>query len=442
MQVNFHKIATEITDRAIAAVDPYKLLIDQVALVRNRLTIKNIFSFDLDQFETIKLIGFGKGVAPMAAAMEEILDKRYSKGKIVVKYGHSLPLKKTEVFEASHPIPDANTLAATANILNFVDSLKEKDLVIVVISGGGSALFELLPRSIKLSDLDTLSRLLLASGANIGEINIIRKHISLVKGGRLAQKIAPANCICLILSDVIGDPVASISSGPTAPDPSTFDDAIEIVHRYKLESKIPKCILDYLQDGCDGKIPDTPKGNETLFERVHNIVVGNNRLALEKAKTVAEKHKLTTLLLTDRMEGEAREIAKFISAMIKSALRSGIPAASPGCVLMGGESIVKISGKGKGGRKQELALAVLDSMRDFDGPFYFSSIGTDGTDGPTDAAGAWIDHNSFRKAMSLNLNPNEYLEDNDAYHFFEKLGQLIKTGPTRTNVMDLAFFLI
>ena len=200
--------------------------------------------------------------------------------------------------------------------------------------------------------------------------------------------------------------------------------------------------MDYLQDGCDGKIPDTPKGNETLFERVHNIVVGNNRLALEKAKTVAEKHKLTTLLLTDRMEGEAREIAKFISAMIKSALRSGIPAASPGCVLMGGESIVKISGKGKGGRNQELALAVLDSMRDFDGPFYFSSIGTDGTDGPTDAAGAWIDHNSFRKAMSLNLNPNEYLEDNDAYHFFEKLGQLIKTGPTRTNVMDLAFFLI
>ncbi len=439
---NIHKFADQMIQKAIKAVDPFQLIKNQIQLENNKLIISGEEAFDLNKINRIKLIGFGKGVAPMAAAMEEIMAKRIEKGRIVVKYGHAMNLKKTDVFEAAHPIPDANTLAATANILKFIDDLTADDLVIVVISGGGSALFELLPDYITLSDLEELSRLLLSSGATIGEINIIRKHISLVKGGRLAQRIAPAKCLSLILSDVIGDPLTSIASGPTAPDNSTFNDALHTIKQYNLTEKVPPSIIKHLDAGEKGKIIDTPKPGEVLFKSIHNHIIGNNRLALEEAKKIAAKTGYQTHLLTDQMEGEAREIAKLLAAMIKSALQSGIPVSSPGCILLGGEPTVTLSGNGKGGRNQELVLAVLLAMQDIDQPFYFCSVGTDGTDGPTDAAGAWIDHKSFNKANQLNLKPEVYLKNNDAYHFFDQINQLIKTGPTRTNVMDIAYFIV
>ena len=438
INMNKHKhIADNMIESALRAVDPYYLILDQLKLADNILRIQNKDTINLAEFERIFVIGAGKGTAPMALAMEELLGEKLTAGAINVKYGHGQKLKKIQLFEAGHPILDENTINNTKKILQIADQAGEDDLVIVLITGGGSALLEILPEGISLENLATLNHLLLSSGAAIDEINTIRKHLSLIKGGQLAKRIAPARTVSLILSDVIGDPLQSIASGPTSPDSTTFKHAVGIISQYGLTHKIPLKILEYLQKGSSGEILDTPGDQDAVFKYVANYVIGNNALALSKLKQVAESSGYKTVLLTDRMQGEAREIAKLLAGMIKSGMQSGFPVSSPGCILLGGEPTVTLSGDGKGGRNQEITLALLDEIKDCHSEFYFCSLGTDGTDGPTDAAGAWIDENTINKVVSKDLNIADYLQRNDSYYFFEQIDQLIITGPTRTNVMDI-----
>lgn len=437
---NKKQLARKMIDAALNAVDPYNLIKEQIKQDGSKLEI-NGDVLDLNHFENIYLVGAGKGCAPMAAAMEALLGDRLKAGVITVKYEHGQPLKKTKITEAGHPIPDENSLRGTREILHLLDHAENNDLVFVLITGGGSALLEDLPEGITLNQLAETNKLLLASGAVIDEINTIRKHISLVKAGQLTRAIYPARAVTLILSDVIGDPLQSIASGPTAPDNTTFGDASRIVERYGLQDKLPENIMTRIIDGAGGAIDETPGADDPVFNHVKNYIIGNNRLALNRMQDEAQQAGYKTLILTDSASGEAREAARFFAAIVRSAARTGQPLASPGCLIFGGETTVTLRGSGKGGRNQELVLAALNALRDMEKPFYFCSVGSDGNDGPTDAAGAWIDQNSYQKTLEQKLDIDDFLDRNDAYHFFEKLDQLIKTGPTRTNVMDMAFCL-
>ncbi|MEJ2054574.1 MAG: glycerate kinase [Calditrichaceae bacterium] len=434
-------IARRMIDSAIKTVDPYHLIHDQLSIDRDSLKIQEKRIINLSEYENIYVIGTGKGAAPMAYAMEELLGNRLKEGAINVKYGHGQRLNKINLFEAGHPVLDQNTLKNTKTLLEIADKAGKDDLVFVLITGGGSALMELLPDNIELADLAELTQLLLSSGAVINEINTIRKHLSLVKGGQLAKRIAPARTISLILSDVIGDPIESIASGPTAPDPSTYSDSMRILEKYGLMDKIPVSIFEYLNRGKNGSIKETPKKIDVFFKAVENYIIGNNALALSRLKEQAEKNGFKTILLTDRVEGEAKEIARLLAGIIKSGMYSGFPVASPGCIILGGEPTVTLSGSGKGGRNQEITLAMAELLKDVKSKFYFCSFGTDGTDGPTDAAGAWIDEKTKDRIRKKNLSVTDHLKNNDSYHFFKHIDQLLITGPTRTNVMDVIFCL-
>jgi len=440
MQDKFRQIAGQIIQGAIKAVDPYTLIKEQIVKKGTVLYCKGLEPIDLSRYQRVFICGAGKGTAPMARAMEELLGDFLLGGDIIVKYGHKDQLQKAALHEAAHPVPDENTLKATNMLLENLRDLRENDCVFVLLTGGGSALMESLPDGIQLADLQQLSAALLESGANIHEINCIRKHISRIKGGRLARKIHPARCITLALSDVIGDDLSVIASGPTSADPSTFTEALAILEKYRITDKIPDVIIRYLQDGKAGKNAETPKSDDIIFQSVSNTVIGNNRLALGRAAAIAGANGFNTMILTSMLEGEAREAAKVIGSVIKEIQVTNKPLNKPACILLGGEPTVQIHGKGKGGRNQELALAVaLNGIRQ---PFVFVSCGSDGTDGPTDAAGAIVDQDTISRAEEKQLNAAACLENNDAYHFFSPLDDLIMTGPTGTNVMDIIFALI
>jgi glycerate-2-kinase len=437
---DIRKIAYEIMGSALKAVDPYFLIKDQLRRDQNIISFSDHKSVDLSKYERIFICGAGKGTAPMTRAMEEILGDLLVGGDIIVKYEHVDILKKVKLHEAAHPVPDKNTLMASETLLHNMTGLTENDCVFVLLTGGGSALLEILPDNITLSDLQKLSSVLLECSATIHEINCIRKHISMIKGGQLARNIYPATCMTLVLSDVIGDDLSVIASGPTSPDPSTYHEALDILDKYSVRDKIPSSVLHHLEEGANGNIAETPDSNDKIFETVSNVIIGNNRLALNTAQKKAESFGYNTLPLTSMLEGEAKEIATVVSSIIREIQMTDIPLKKPACVLLGGEPTVKITGSGKGGRNQELALAI--ALRNIKDPFIFISVGTDGTDGPTDAAGAIVDNTTLQKAEKAGLNAREYLLNNDSYHFFAKLGDLIKTGPTGTNVMDVIFALI
>jgi len=432
--------AQKILDSALKAVDPYHLVFDQVNKENNKLFFQSGYQLELDDFNDVYILGIGKGVAPMAKALSELLDDKLVSGEIIVKYEHGEEVNKINVHEAGHPIPDENTLKATSLVLEKFKNLNEDDLVFVLLTGGGSALFELLPDTVSLDDLQELNGILLGCGATIHEINCIRKHISLIKGGQLARVIHPAKVVTLALSDVVGDDLSVIASGPTTPDESTFDDTFSILKKYKIEDKIPQSILEVLTDGVNGKRPETPKGSDPIFNSVTNMVIGNNILSLQAAEDQAKKLGFNTQILTSMIQGEVKELAKVIDAVIREVQQSNIPIEKPACLLIGGEPTVKVTGKGKGGRNQEFALQVLE--KNIEEPYLFLSCGTDGTDGPTDAAGAIVTNNTLQKANKLDFDLMEYLNNNDAYNFFNPLNELIKTGPTRTNVMDVMIALI
>jgi hydroxypyruvate reductase len=434
------KTLEDIFTAGVKAVDPERAVQKYVRRQGNQLFVGDC-SYILDTYRRIFLIGAGKGTAPMAKALEDILGERLTKGLIIVKYGHGIPLEKTQILEAAHPIPDDAGLRATEELLKLAQECTKEDLILCAFSGGGSALLPAPLFPITLDQKQATTRLLLACGATIDEINAIRKHLSRSKGGWLAKEAYPATIISLLLSDVIGDRLDVIASGPTVPDESTYSDCIKIIDRYKLSDRLPKSVTDYFIKGAAGSLPETPKAGDPVFSHVQNLIVGNNRESLLAAQERALSLGYNTIVLSSQIEGEAREVAQVFGAIGKEISQANLPISPPACIIAGGETTVTIQGRGKGGRSQELALACAIAIDGWGG-ISLLSAGTDGTDGPTDAAGAIVNGTTCKRARQTNLYPRDFLLANDSYTFFESLGGLLKTGPTRTNVMDIICMLV
>ena len=432
--------AKKIFLQAIWAADPGQILSSHVSLHNNVLRVGKK-KYPLSGFERVLVGGTGKASAAMAANLERILGSRITAGWINVKYGHGRKLRRIHVQEAGHPLPDENGIKGAQEIVRLLSNLTERDLVIFLISGGGSALLPSPLPEITLEEKQKVTDLLLSCGATIQEINVLRKHLSILKGGGLARIVYPATLISLILSDVIGDPLDAIASGPTVPDPTRFEDCARILDRYELWEKIPLSVAQHIREGLEGKREETLKEGNPAFEKVYNLIVGNNLLAMKAAQKKARALGFRTIMLSSLVEGETREAAKVHAAVAKEVLLSGNPIPPPACVLSGGETTVTLKGKGKGGRNQEFALALAMEIAGWK-EIVALSAGTDGTDGPTDAAGAFADGETLCRAKTLALDPWAHLRENDSYPFFQKLGDLLMTGPTGTNVMDLRIMLI
>ncbi len=433
--------AIEILNFSINSVKPGVFIKNNVSLTNNILTIKN-HKYDISKFDHIYVIGAGKASAFMAKEMEKILGGRITDGIVITKYSHTADCSKIKILEAGHPVVDENSLSATEELLLLLNKTGKYDLVIVLISGGGSSLMEALPKSISLNDLQTINESLLKCGASIEEINSVRKNLSLVKGGKLTSAIYPSNGVGLIISDIINDPIKDIASGPTVPQNINSNDAMNIIKKYNIQNELPKTVIEFLKS----KLMETSSNEKTTSPiastRITNIIIGNNKIALANAIETARESGFNTYLLSDKMQGEAKTVGKEIAAIIKKIIYENKPIRKPACLLFGGETTVKLTGTGLGGRNQELVLAALLELQNVKAEFSFLSCGTDGTDGPTDAAGALINNHSWKLAEQLGLNPEEFLINNDSYNFFNRINGLIKTGPTGTNVMDIGIALI
>ncbi len=420
---------------ALTAVDPEEAVRRHMHRHGTRLVIDGQ-ELDLERYRRVFVLGAGKGTAPMAKALEDLLESYLTQGVIVVKYGHGVPLERVRVLEAAHPVPDAAGVRATEELLHLASQAGTDDLIVAAFSGGGSALTPAPVPPVTLEHKQKTTELLLGAGATIHEVNAVRKHLSRFKGGGLARAAAPARVVTLLVSDVIGDPLDVIASGPTAPDLSTYREAFEVMERYGLKDKIPSEVLHVLQEGLEGRRPETPKPNDRVFQKVFHTIVANNPAALKAAEEEAVRRGYRTLVLTSRLEGEARHVAKVIAALAKEVAVFGRPVAPPACLLFGGETTVSLGPfPGKGGRNQELALAAALAL---DGWHQVTllSAGTDGTDGPTDAAGAFADGSTVIRSARMGWHASSFLDAHNAYPLFEGLGDLVTTGPTRTNVMD------
>lgn len=437
--------ATEIFNNALSAVDPYKAVERFLALEGEKLTVgppgERTVELDLSRFARISLVGGGKATAPMARALEDLFGTRLQRGFINVKDGFVEPLKVAEIVEAGHPLPDQRGVAGTKKIQDWLESLGEKDLVFALISGGGSALLPLPAGEVGLTEKQELTGRLLACGASIDEINAVRKHISRCKGGQLARSAYPATVVDLLVSDVVGDRLDVIASGPFAPDPTTYADVDDILQRYDLRD-IPPLIKTHLQAGRQKKIPETPKQGAPEFERVSHHIVASNILALEAAAKSARNLGYETVILSSMVEGETRDVARVHGAIGKEIVQSGYPAASPACLISGGETTVTIRGSGLGGRNQEFCLAVALDLEGYAPRMVVLSGGTDGNDGPTDAAGGIVDPLTIRRGAEQGMRGRDFLQQNDSYHFLQQTGDLLLTGPTNTNVMDVRIVLV
>jgi len=432
--------AVSIFQKGLQAVEPGAAIKKYCRLENNRLFIgDNVYN--LSMYKNLFVIGAGKASAPMAAALEDILGERITKGIINVKYKHVAHLDRIKLIEAGHPIPDENGQNGASAILDLAHSAEKNDLVLCLISGGGSALLPLPYKGLTLKDKQETIKELLACGASIHEINAIRKHTSMIKGGRLALAAHPATLVSLILSDVVGDDLDVISSGLTVADSTTYKDCIKIFEKYNIIKKLPENIINHIKTGISGKLPESPKTGDPVFEKTYNLVIGSNMEAMLAAKLHAEVLGYKTIVLSSMIEGETREVAKVHGAIAKEIIKTGNPLPPPACILSGGETTVTLKGKGLGGRNQEFSLAAAIDIAGADSIVVLSG-GTDGTDGPTDAAGAIADNNTFKRAKDMGIDPYNFLENNDSYHFFKKLDDLLITGPTNTNVMDLRILLV
>ncbi|MCC7496787.1 MAG: glycerate kinase [Bryobacterales bacterium] len=435
-----HRHALRIFRTALKAADPVEAVRRSLRLHGNTLMV-GARRYYLGSFERILVVGAGKAGATMASAVEHVLGRRITAGLINTKYQHTARLRRIELNECGHPVPDENGVAGARRIAELARGAGPHDLVLCLISGGASALMPLPAGPITLEEKQQVTRLLLRSGANIHEINAVRKHLSAIKGGQLARLAAPATVVALMLSDVIGDDLDVIGSGPTAPDASTFQRARSILAKYALMDQAPAAVIERLRAGEAGLIPETPKAGEALFHRVQNVVVGSNRLAVNAAALQARQLGYRPLVLSTLVEGETREIARMHAAIAREVKLSGRPVKPPACILSGGETTVTVKGDGKGGRNQEFALAAAIELAGVDAVTVLSA-GTDGTDGPTDAAGAIADGETLARARKLDLEAVRHLAENNAYPFFDALGDLVCTGPTGTNVMDVMLVLV
>lgn len=432
-------IAEQIFLAGVRSVLPGNLIREHVSLHGSDLSFAGI-KLSLDEINNIFVIGAGKASAVMAKEMEEIVGHYITSGHVVVKYGHGCDTKLISIKEAGHPVPDSGGVKATEKIIQIATQAKNDDLVVCVLSGGGSALLADHPPGITLEEMILLNELLLKSGADIREINTVRKHLSLVKGGQLAKIVYPATLISLILSDVIDDPLDVIASGPTVADPTTFADALTVLDKYSLVQKTPASIISYLQVGMEGALPETPGPQEECFSKTYNIIIGSNKSALNAAQQKATDLGLNNIIVTNQLKGSVTDAADHI---LDFAIRvqQDDKVKKPVCLLYGGESTIKIQGIGLGGRNQHLALYAASKLKDKKG-ITLLTAGTDGTDGPTDAAGAVVDSTTGRTASQLNLKMEDYLQTFDSYNFFKKAGGHINTGPTMTNVMDLVVVIV
>ena len=397
--------------------------------------------YDLSKYEKVFVLGAGKASASMAKALEEMLGQKIAEGLVCVKYDHLAPVNTVRLVEAAHPVPDKPGQDGAQAIMTLASKAQKGDLVISAFSGGGSALLPLPVEGVRLEDKQEATKLLLACGATIHEINAVRKHISQVKGGGLARAVSPATHVALILSDVVGDDLDVIASGPTVPDSSTFADCLKIFTKYGITEKVPEAVLDHIRQGVEGNMAENPKPGDPLFQTVQNAIVGSNMECVLTAEKKARALGYHTLILSSMIEGETIDVAHVHGGIAKEIVKTGHPLSAPACVLSGGETTVTIKGDGLGGRNQEFALAAACIISGWDNVVMLSG-GTDGTDGPTDAAGAVVDGFTVTRGQELGLDAATYLSNNDAYHFFEGTGDLIKTGPTNTNVMDLRIVLV
>jgi hydroxypyruvate reductase len=424
-----HKQGNQIASilaAAIDAVEPGEAIKRFVFREENKCSVAGQI-FDLNNYENIYLMAFGKASMPMSLALMEIFGERFHQGWVVPKHASAFSDSRLIIIPGGHPLPDETSLHAGEMLLEAAESFTDKDLVFCLISGGGSALITAPYVGVSLADMREMTRQLLACGARIDEINALRRHLDRIKGGGLAKKISPATVVSLILSDVVNSPLEAIASGPTAPDPSTMQEVWQILEKYNLTGKIPLNIVSHFK-----KNIETPKPGDALFSSVANILVGSNEIAAQAAAEKAHQLGFETKILGNDWQGEAREVAKTLTQKFTTSTKT------PLCMIAGGETTVTLKGSGKGGRNLELALAAvpfLDGLPDV----MLVSLATDGEDGPTDAAGAVVTGETANKAKELDLNPEDYLKNNDSYHFFEELGDLLKPGPTGTNVNDLTF---
>jgi hydroxypyruvate reductase len=434
------KKAAAVFRAALEAADPVQAVLRHLQL-KGEALIAGQKRYRLSSFDNVWVVGAGKASAAMALAVERLLGSRIRGGVVNVKYGHLAKLRRIELNECGHPVPDTAGIRGAERIAEIAGLAGERDLLIVAISGGASALLPMPAAPITLEEKQATTKLLLACGANIHEINAVRKHISEIKGGQLARLAYPATVLSLLLSDVIGDDLDVIGSGPTASDASTFATARGILDKYGLFDRIPASVRSRIERGIAREIPETPKADDRAFERTTNLVVGSNRLAVDAAARKAKELGMKPVVLSTLIEGETRDVARMHSAIAREVLLSGRPARPPVCLISGGETTVTLRGKGLGGRNQEFVLAAALDLAGCHNAVVLSG-GTDGTDGPTDAAGAIADGMTLCRADQMGLDARRYLAANDSYHFFEPLGDLLKTGPTNTNVMDIRLMLV
>lgn len=447
------RIALTALEGALAAVDPREIIQSKVTLKNNRLRIHQQ-EFDLDRFNKIVVIGGGKASGKMAEALEEILGDRISAGVVNVPYGKISTFDEMKAFESSntafrtiklhqagHPIPDRAGLEGAKEIVELANQAGKDDLVFCLISGGGSSLMPLPRGEVVLNDKRLITEKLLRSGATINEVNTVRKHISNFKGGMLAKRAYPATIVNLILSDVIGDPLEFIASGPTIPDSTTFRDAVGILKRYRLWKALPKSAKALLIQGEKGKIPETPKRGDKVFRKVHSFIIGNNRLASLATCRRLKEQNLSAILLTSFLEGEAKHVGTMLASVAKEVLTSGNPSPKPCGIVAGGETTVTVVGNGKGGRNQEVVLSAALMISGVKGAV-IASLSTDGVDGPTSAAGALADGETIPRSLGQKLDARNLLANNDSYSFFSEMDDLILTGPTETNVNDIAVIVV
>ncbi len=439
-----------IFDAALAAVDPFNAVLNAVRVEQDHLLVAGE-AYHLAEFERIIVVGAGKATARMALALETMLGNRIAAGLIVVKDGHTAPLKIIDQVEAAHPVPNQAGIAGTQRILDMVSATDEKTLVIGLISGGASALLIApvdgdKPGGVTLHDKQETTRLLLNAGANIFELNAVRKHLSRVKGGRLAEAAFPARMVTLIVSDVIGDPLDVIASGPTSPDNSTFAEAWAVIEKFGLRERLPPRVADYLQRGIAGRVVETVKKNDPCLTRTRNVIVAGINQALDAAQQRSTQLGYSARVISDTLQGEADDAARLLAQAARDEL-TGMKPDQRRCLLYGGETTVTVHGNGKGGRNQQLALVFGLEVDGLPGVAMLSA-GTDGTDGPTDAAGAMVDGDTIAQAKRLGIDPQHFLGNNDSYAFFDKLDSEsgshchFKTGPTGTNVMDIQIVLL
>jgi glycerate 2-kinase len=437
--MNNQETAEHIFLAGIKGVLPDKIISDLVSLNGPVLNV-GYLSYDLKKINNIYIIGAGKASAALGHYIENILGSRITGGHIVTKYGYSCKLKRIIVTEAGHPIPDENSFRAAAYILNIADTASENDLVLCIWSGGGSALLADHPDSSSAQELMFFNDMLVSCGADITEMNIVRKHLSKVKGGQLLRHIWPATCVSIYLSDVIGDPPDIVASGPTSPDKSTFEDALRVLEKYNLKNDIPHSLLNYITEGVQGLHPDTPKPGDAIFTRSVSLLAGNNKMALKAAAKEAQKAGFSPFIVTSELMGDTSGACSFLIDTIIG-YKNNNALQRPICLLFGGETTVKVTGNGHGGRNQHLALTAAMRLQDISG-ITLLSAGTDGNDGNTEMAGAAVDSETVHEALSMNVDPGRYLDGFDSFNFFKAIGGHISTGPTMTNVMDLVVVII